>query len=295
MFSIVIPLYNKEKYIYDTLLSVFNQTYTDFEVIVVNDSSTDNSLTIVNEFNDERLRVFTKPNGGVSAARNFGIKQAKHDYIAFLDADDLWKPNHLECIVDALSHNPECGMTHSGYIIFKDEVENIIGVRDAKMLSQSKIIIVKDYFKACYYYKTILGLTSAVCIKKSLLDTFDEPFKVGVHCGEDADLWLKVACKTNVIYINEHTMLYRYASENSLFISNFYDKKCNIDYTKWYDLKSNSRYKELFLNLFVGRYAFGLAKAKQKKSAREILSLMHGKMDFKTVVRYIVSKLLVAL
>lgn len=57
MFSIVIPLYNKEKYIYDTLLSVFNQTYTDFEVIVVNDSSTDNSLTIVNEFNDERLRV----------------------------------------------------------------------------------------------------------------------------------------------------------------------------------------------------------------------------------------------
>lgn len=293
MFSVIIPLYNKEKYIYDTIQSVLNQTYKDFEIIIVNDSSTDNSLGVVSNIVDKRLRIFTKPNGGVSAARNYGIKQATHSYVAFLDADDLWRPNHLECIADALRQYPECGMTHSGFMMFQGDVKNIVGIKDARILSSSKYFVVRDYFKACYVYKTILGLTSAVCIKKSILEEFNVVFQVGVQCGEDADLWLRVASMTKVLYINEHTMLYRYATENSLFITNFLDGSKDIDYTQWYNLKSDSKYKFLFLNLFIGRYAFGLVKVGKKSMAKKILSKMRGKMDVKTKIKYVFSKILI--
>lgn len=97
MFSIIIPLYNKADYVAETLRSVLNQTYNYYEVIVVNDSSTDNSLEIVSSFHDKRIHVYTKKNEGVSAARNYGIMHAKHDYIAFLDADDIWDIDYLEC------------------------------------------------------------------------------------------------------------------------------------------------------------------------------------------------------
>lgn len=104
MFSIIIPLYNKADYIAETLKSVLNQTYCDYEVIVVNDSSTDNSLEVASSFQDERIHIYTKENEGVSAARNYGIMHAKYDYIAFLDADDIWESDYLAYII------------HSGFI-----------------------------------------------------------------------------------------------------------------------------------------------------------------------------------
>jgi len=91
MFSVVIPLYNKERSVKNTIESVLNQTFQDFEVIVVNDGSTDNSLEVVKSFNDERIRIINQKNSGVSSARNRGIKEAKYEWIAFLDADDLWE------------------------------------------------------------------------------------------------------------------------------------------------------------------------------------------------------------
>ena len=97
-FSIIIPLYNKANFIAKTLNSVLNQTYTDFEVVIVNDGSTDNSLEIVQIFDDKRIKLFTTKNQGVSATRNFGIKQSQGDYIAFLDADDIWEEKFLETI-----------------------------------------------------------------------------------------------------------------------------------------------------------------------------------------------------
>lgn len=90
MISVVIPLYNKDKQIAKTLYSVLKQTYPNFEVIVVNDGSTDNSLSEVSKISDSRIRLICQENKGVSAARNRGIQEAKSDYIAFLDADDEW-------------------------------------------------------------------------------------------------------------------------------------------------------------------------------------------------------------
>ena len=101
--SIIIPLFNKELFIKQTLLSVLNQTFSEFEIIIINDGSTDKSVTIINDIDDERITLYTTKNKGVSHARNYGISKANTDLIALLDADDLWEPNHLENL-DSLIH-----------------------------------------------------------------------------------------------------------------------------------------------------------------------------------------------
>src|SRR5690554_5521626 len=96
MFSVVIPLYNKELSISNTIQSVLDQTFQNFEIVIVNDGSTDNSVKEVEKFDDKRIRLIHQENQGVSAARNRGIKEARYEWIAFLDGDDLWEKEHLE-------------------------------------------------------------------------------------------------------------------------------------------------------------------------------------------------------
>ena len=105
--SIIIPCYNAEKYIAETIQSVINQTYKNWELIVVNDGSTDNSPDIIKEFvaNDNRIAFIDKPNSGVSDSRNKGLAKAKGAYIAFLDADDVWNFQYLEKQIENLQAN----------------------------------------------------------------------------------------------------------------------------------------------------------------------------------------------
>ena len=103
--SVVIPLYNKENFIKKTLDSVLQQTFTDFEVIIVNDCSTDNSDKIILEYKDERIKTIKhQTNKGLSAARNTGIAVATQDYIAFLDADDCWSTHFLSSVIEVIKN-----------------------------------------------------------------------------------------------------------------------------------------------------------------------------------------------
>ena len=106
MISIVIPLYNKEQYIGACLNSVLSQTYKDFELIVVNDGSSDNSVDIVNMIRDERVQLLSKNNGGPASARNLGVKEAKGEWVVFLDADDIFLPFALEYFIELISKHP---------------------------------------------------------------------------------------------------------------------------------------------------------------------------------------------
>jgi len=115
-FSIVIPLYNKANHIKNTLQSVLDQTFTSFEIIIINDGSTDNSLGVVKAFINERILVFSIENKGVSYARNFGVAKATTELIVFLDADDTWKPHHLEDLKELHEEFPNCGMYAKAYV-----------------------------------------------------------------------------------------------------------------------------------------------------------------------------------
>jgi hypothetical protein len=106
--SVIIPLYNKRKYVARTLDSVFNQTFRDFEVIVVDDGSTDGSPEVVRRYDDARLRMIHQANAGPGAARNRGLAEANSPYVAFLDADDEWMPGYLERVLDVLKSYPAC-------------------------------------------------------------------------------------------------------------------------------------------------------------------------------------------
>lgn len=105
-FSVVIPLYNKRNSLKACIESVLNQSYKDFELIVVDDGSTDGSKEIVREFEDKRIRLIEKKNGGVSSARNLGVRSARNSWIAFLDGDDIWTKWHLETIVRLAESEP---------------------------------------------------------------------------------------------------------------------------------------------------------------------------------------------
>ena len=115
-FSVIIPLYNKESFIEKTLECVLNQTFKDFEIIIVNDGSTDNGLEKIKKFTDNRIKIFQQENQGVSVARNKGMEMAEGEYFCFLDADDEWKNDCLENFYKAI-------VRFSDYLVFSAAIE----------------------------------------------------------------------------------------------------------------------------------------------------------------------------
>src|SRR3712207_3352824 len=112
LISVIIPVYNGEKTIQETIESVLNQTFPSFELIVINDGSHDSTLDIVSSIKDPRIKVFSYPNAGLSASRNRGISVACGEYVSFIDADDLWTPDKLEAQYKALQANPQAAVAY---------------------------------------------------------------------------------------------------------------------------------------------------------------------------------------
>lgn len=190
MFSVVIPLYNKEAYIGDAVNSVLNQTYGDFELIVVDDGSTDASLSIVRSYTDPRIKVCAKENGGVSSARNYGISKARSGYIGFLDADDKWEPGFLEEMKRLIDEYPQCGMYASSFRKLRKYKTFVCGEEIAEG-------IVANFFQV--KLESRIPCSSAVVVRK---EAFDEVggFPVGMVAGEDDYTWAKVALKYQVAF-----------------------------------------------------------------------------------------------
>lgn len=140
--SIVMPLYNKEDHIEKTINSILNQKYTNYELIIVNDGSTDNSLNIVRKFKDSRIKIINQHNSGISIAKNIGIINSSYDLIFFIDADDVWRENHIDNIVSLSLKYNNASVFVSGYsFITNDNVKNIL------VNSTQNDGLIKDYFK----------------------------------------------------------------------------------------------------------------------------------------------------
>ena len=143
-FSIIIPLYNKEKFIESTLKSVFDQYFTDFEILIVNDGSTDLSEEKAKQFADPRIRYFLKENGGASSARNYGIEKAQSNYITFLDADDYWYPTFLQEMCEKINRFPK-QKVFSAAIEIETSKKTIPAVYSIEKTNDFEIV---NYFKS---------------------------------------------------------------------------------------------------------------------------------------------------
>lgn len=210
MISIVIPLYNKEHQIANTLQSVFAQTYTDYEIVIVNDGSTDKSAEVVEKINDPRIRLIQQQNAGVSAARNKGIEESRGEYIALLDADDEWKPNFLATINNLVNRYPDCDMFATSYE-FKDQNGFVTRPNINKIPFNGNEGLLTNYFEisSC---STPPICSSAVVFSKSAIVSIGL-FPVGVRLGEDLITWARLACKYKIAYSTEHLAIYVFASQ----------------------------------------------------------------------------------
>lgn len=203
MFSIVIPLYNKGKYVSKAIESVLNQTVKEFEIILVDDGSTDKGVEIVESYEDERIKIIRQQNQGVSVARNNGILAAKYNYIAFLDADDLWNKDFLEKIKELIEKYPSAGAYGTAYKAVDINTGNEIYKKRYKM--DKKYIITDNYFK--YACNNLYLTASSAVVKKEVFDNVGY-FPEGISTWEDTDMWCRIGLNYNVAFYNEQKIIY---------------------------------------------------------------------------------------
>lgn len=210
-FSVVIPLFNKERDVQRALRSVLEQTRTDFEVIVVDDGSTDRSAERVSEVRDPRIRMLGQANAGVSAARNTGIRASTGKFVCFLDADDEWKPTFLATVDELIERHPEAGLYATGYEVVEPNGErHPAPIATLRPAGESGLLL--DYFASATAGAPPVW-SSATCIPRRV---FDEVgcFREGVGMGEDLDLWGRIALRHHVAYAPQVGAVYRRDAEN---------------------------------------------------------------------------------
>lgn len=197
MISVIIPLYNKEQQIANTLRTVLNQTFQNFEIIIVDDGSTDNSVIEAEKVQDSRIRIIHQKNAGVSAARNKGIEEARYNLIAFLDADDEWKSQYLEIQYNLYLKYPECSVYAVNYE-FRDSKGKITPTKINKLPFTEEDGVLSNYFKVSSCSHPPLW-TSAVVVRKEAIESIGK-FPNGVRSGEDLLTWARLYVKYNIVY-----------------------------------------------------------------------------------------------
>ena len=213
MISVVIPLYNKEQSIAATLQSVLAQTYTDFEVIVVDDGSTDKSADVVRNFIStvksevckvKNVRLIHQENAGVSAARNRGIMEAKGEYIAFLDADDLWAQNYLATLAALITDFPNAGLYSLGYVEMKGD--------QSSMSDRNDIPVQRGWVSHPWKMRKGLWTGSVAASRERLLKL--GMFDTRMTHGEDLDMWWRLILDGGLVEDNACCAFYRVDAEN---------------------------------------------------------------------------------
>ena len=288
-FSVIIPLYNKAPYVEKALRSVFAQTFTDYELVVVDDGSRDESAAIAERLlqNTTNTQLIRQANAGVSTARNNGVKASQGDYLCFLDADDWWAPTFLEEMSQLIAEFPQAGIYGSGYTI----------VNETKHKTRvASIGVAPDFVKGeinyCKVYaKTLcMPLTSiSVAIPRWVFDEMNG-FKPQLKLGEDFDLWIRIALKHKVVFLNKPLAYYNQDVPVNLRATNnlhapehaeyFFYSQLEIDYPENDELKSlldKKRVNSMMAYYFSKEYAVFARKeldkvdwSKQPKSAMKL-------------------------
>lgn len=202
--SVVMPLYNKGNDVGRAISSVLAQTFPEFELIVVDDGSTDHGPEVVASFADPRIVTLRQQNAGVSAARNTGIARARAPLVAFLDADDEWFPDFLASVAQLRERYAQCDIFATSYLIFKGE--KLSSPRINFLPPRFKEGILDNYFKIAAHSDPPLW-TSAVSVTKRAIEAVGG-FPVGVTSGEDLVTWAKLAHRFKIAYLLEPKAVY---------------------------------------------------------------------------------------
>ncbi|MGG6293240.1 glycosyltransferase family 2 protein [Leptolyngbya sp. AN02str] len=197
--SVIIPAYNAMAYLPETVESVLHQTLQDFEILIVNDGSRDRIEEWATTLTDPRIKLITQANAGVSVARNTGIAAAQGDYIAFLDADDLWEPTKLEKQAKRLDEQPEVGLVYTWTLLVTDKGEptEVMVAFDIEGDVWEKLLV-QDMMSNC----------SSAMVRRSCFDevgVFDPSFS---YCA-DRDMWTRIASRYHFAAVKEPLTLYR--------------------------------------------------------------------------------------
>jgi glycosyltransferase involved in cell wall biosynthesis len=256
-FSVIISVFNKEKYIKATIESVLKQSFKDFELIVVNDGSTDNSLGIIEEFKDKRLRIISTKNQGASLCRNTGIKAASNTFIALLDGDDLWDADYLKKVQDCIISFPNesvfaTAVAHK----YKDKI-----VAATYNFKQEKTYAVRNFFESSLDHTIITS--SSVVFKNEILKKTGY-FDTSIVSGQDTDLWIRIGLNYKVVFINEVLAYYNYVPES---LSNtVFSVKNKPKYDKYFELEKSNKNLKLYLDR--NRFPLAILSKLEKNTER---------------------------
>ncbi|MDJ0842743.1 glycosyltransferase family 2 protein [Crocosphaera sp.] len=203
--SVIIPTYNAERTIVETIKSVQHQTFKDLEIIIIDDGSEDNTLSILSNLEEKRLTIYSSEHQGVSSARNLGITKAQGKWIAFLDADDLWTVDKIEKQVQVLQNNPQAKIAYS-WTSFIDE--------KGQLLWEGKPL----YFEGNVYNELLIenflaSGSNALIEKKAIMEI--GKFDSNLTIGEDWEFYVRLAKKFKFSVVPERQILYRYLSSSS--------------------------------------------------------------------------------
>lgn len=219
-FTVIIPLYNKEKYIKNAIESVLDQTFTDFEILVVDDFSSDKSAVIASKFESEKVQlIYHEKNCGLSATRNTGIKKANSNYITYLDADDLWKPTFLESIFQLIQNFPEARIFGTNYEEVWDDI--------IKIPHNGSEILPKDFTGYINFFKINVkqGIYThgSVCFHKEVFKKIGF-YNEDIGFSEDLDFNIRANYNFKLAYDNSVQMSYFMQTENQITQSSLLNK-----------------------------------------------------------------------
>lgn len=201
--TVIIPVYNGEKTISETLESVLKQTYNNFEIVIVNDGSTDTTQVILNDYaeQDSRIKVISQKNSGVSAARNNGIVHSEGKYVCFLDADDMYSKTFLEKMYEKITKN-NMDICYCGY--------NVLPITKNNEVRKKYDVFTYENILENYIKGRLPAHTSTWLIKSSVIKNNNILFEENVSWGEDQEFFYKVlACSNKVTFVSEYLTFYR--------------------------------------------------------------------------------------
>lgn len=271
-YSVVIAVYNKEDYIGNTLQSVLDQTYSDFEIIVVNDGSADKSEAVIKSFKDDRIHYYPQGNQGAGAARNAAIEKATAPWIALLDADDRWYPEYLEEINKLISQFPERRVFATAVAIEKAGT-TIIPKYSIKDLKKNEPRVV-DFFEASYTHSLLTS--SSTVLHKSVFKKAGV-YDPGIKSGQDTDLWVRIGLHYKVVFLNKVCAVYEYAAQSLSKTAKTASEKASFEGYESFEKQRPEVKKFMDLN------RFSLALLAKMQGDKEAFQKNYQKIDIKNL------------